>query len=328
MKTYIYPSFFTLIGIVISTCISAEPPAQEKGPKPVPHMQVIPQPGQQVSFQRDGQEIARYHFGLDVRRPFIFPVIGPSGRSLTRMGHPHDPEGHSHHYSVWISHMDVNGLSFWEDRSKGRIIHQRVEKFEDADDHASITTLNHWINETNNTVLLVERRTTTAQSLPNGEELLVIDLQIEAKDKTITLGKTPFGLIGVRMAKTICVNDGGGTIRNSEGAEGEKDIFRKPAKWVDYSGPITANATEGITLFDHPSNTNHPSAFHVRSDGWMCASLTCGGSLIIEPVKPLMLRYGLYIHTGKAPPEQIQKQWDMFTRTPLPQPWKPVKKKD
>lgn len=59
-------------------------------PKPVPRMQVIPMPYHQASFQRDGVEITRYHFGPGLHRPFLFPIIGPSGRSLTRMGHPWD----------------------------------------------------------------------------------------------------------------------------------------------------------------------------------------------------------------------------------------------
>ena len=57
-----------------------------------PHAQAVPQPYDQISFQRDGEEIARYHFGPDLRRPFIFPANGPSGISLTRMGHPTDCE--------------------------------------------------------------------------------------------------------------------------------------------------------------------------------------------------------------------------------------------
>jgi len=310
-------AFASVLLISASTCVPAE--ATGSNPKPVPLMQALPLPGKEVSFQRDGMEIARYHAGLNVRRPFIYPVIGPSGRSLTRMGHPHDPEGHSHHYSVWISHNSVDGLSFWDDRSKGRIIHQRVEKLDDADDHTELVTWNHWINETNNAVLLIERRTTRLEPMAGGEWLMTFDIQLEPTRNTVTFEKTPFGLIGVRMAKTICVNDGGGTIRNSEGLEGEKDIFWKPAKWVDYSGPITPKAVEGITLFDHPSNTNHPSVFHVRSDGWMCASLTFNGPLAINLGSALMLRYGLYIHSGMPSTEQLHEKWNAFARTAAPE---------
>jgi hypothetical protein len=287
-----------------------------------------------VSFQRDGQEIARYHFGHDLRRPFVFPLVGPAGRSLTRMGHPRDPESHSHHNSVWVSHNDVNGVSFWDDRAKGRIAHQRVEALEDEGaDVAAVVTVNHWLDESTGKVLLKERRRTEVRLLDGvewrgeprggrrGEWLLLIDLRLEpGGDAPVTLGKTPFGLLGVRMAKTIGVHDGGGTVRNSGGGEGEKQVLWKRAKWVDYSGPIAPDAVEGVTLFDHPSNPNHPTFFHVRDDGWMGASLTYDAARAIEPGKPLVLRYGLYVHAGTPPAQDLERQWKAFSEIAAPTP--------
>ena len=92
--------------------------ARLEEPKAAPRLQAVPQPYEQVSFQRDGIEIARFHFGPALKRPFVFPLVGPSGRALMRMGHPHDPITHSHHNSVWISHNDVAGVSFWADTGK------------------------------------------------------------------------------------------------------------------------------------------------------------------------------------------------------------------
>jgi hypothetical protein len=283
-------------------------------PKPVPRMQAIPLPDHQISFQRDGVELARYHFDPTSRRPFVFPVNGPSGRSLTRMGHPHDPESHSHHNSVWISHNDVNGVSFWDDRAKGRIVHQRIERFDDSDNAAALLTVNLWLDDKGK-ALLTERRLTQVQTLPANEWLLIIDLQFEAKGDPVTLGKTPFGLVGVRMARTVGVNDGGGTIRNSGGGINEPGVFWKPARWVDYSGPITATATEGITLMDHPSNPNHPTIFHVRNDGWMGASFTHQAPRTIEPAQPLRLRYGLYVHAGLPDAKVLDQRWEEFSRS-------------
>ena len=37
--------------------------------------------------------------------------------------------------------------------------------------------------------------------LPDGESLLVLDLRFEAKGAPVTFGKTPFGLVGVRLAR-------------------------------------------------------------------------------------------------------------------------------
>jgi hypothetical protein len=292
--------------------------------KPVPHLQLVPQPYDQLSFQRDGAEIARYHFGHDLRRPFVFPLVGPSGRSLTRMGHPRDPESHSHHNSVWVSHNSVNGVSFWDDRSKGKIVHRRVAKLDDeGGDVAAAVTESDWVNEADGRVLLKERRRTEVRLLDHDEWLLLIDLRLEPAGGPVTLGKTPFGLLGVRMAKTIGVHDGGGRITNSEGGVDEKQVLWKRAKWVDYSGPVTNDAVEGITLMDHPSNPNHPTFFHVRNDGWMGASLTYDADRMIEPGKPLVLRYGLYVHAGAPPREQINGRWDAFEKLE-PATW-PVK---
>jgi hypothetical protein len=300
--------------LALSFCFFATVSAQDGLPQPKlpPQVQAIPEPYSQVSFQNDAREVIRYHFGPDLRRPFLYPVIGPSGRSVTRMGHPHDPESHSHHNSIWISHHDVGGLSFWDDHSKGKIVHQRVEEFLDGPDSATLFTVNHWINETNNQVLLVESRTTHYRSLPNQESFLEIDLELSPRGDLITLGKTPFGLVGVRMAKTIGVNDGGGVIRNSEGARNEKEIFWKHARWVDYSGPMVGRNEEGITLLDHPSNPRHPVGFHVRADGWMGASLTLDEPLTIQKGTPLKLRYGFYVHAGRRNLETLDAQWKKF----------------
>ena len=277
-------------------------------------MQAVPMPYDQVSFQRNGKEIARYHFGRGLRRPFLFPVIGPSGRYLTRIGHPHDPVTHSHHMSVWISHHSVNGIDFWGDRGPrtGRIVHRTLGRLEDGLRRAAIVTENDWVGPEGGVVMRDRRRITT-ENLPDGKWILLIDIELAAPQKTVTLGATPFGPLGVRMAKTIGVRDGGGVIRNSEGRWNERAIFHRPARWVDYSGPVAPDgALEGITLMDHPSNPRHPVPFHVREDGWMGPSLTLESPLRIEPGKPLRLRYGLYIHRGDPPLEALEGRWRRF----------------
>jgi hypothetical protein len=245
------------------------------------------------------------------------------------MGHPRDPQGHSHHNSVWISHEKVNGVSFWGDRGKGKIVHRSIENFEDLGDSSWITAVNAWVDEGNkDKVLMLERRRTGVRLLEGDQWMLIIDLQLEAPsaNEKVTLGETPFGLIGVRMARTIGLNDGGGEIRNSAGQSGEEAIFRKPAKWVDYSGPIREGVIEGITLMDHPANPGHPSPFHVRADGWMGICLTHTGERVIEPGRPMRLRYGLFVHAAKPAIEDLEKRWVDFSKIELPDLNPPRKK--
>ncbi len=283
-------------------------------PRPAPLMQVVPLPHHQFSFQRGGVELTRYHFDPADKRPFLFPLNGPSGVSLTRMGHPHDPVGHSHHNSQWVAHHDVNGVSFWGDTSPAQIRHVRVEEFEDGKDAASATVLNSW-GDTNR-VHLFERRRMTVIPQSDGEWLLVLDLRLEASREPVVLGKTPFGITAVRMAKSIGVHDGGGAIRNSEGGVNEKEVFWKSARWVDYCGAIASNVVEGITLFDHPANPGHPAVFHVRDDGWMGASLTFTNAITVPTNRPLELRYGFQVHRGMMATNDINARWQAFAKLP------------
>ena len=305
-----------LVGFLVAGhgCLAARGQDNLPEPKPVPALQVLPLPDDQISVQHDGRELTRYYFESDQQRPFLYPMIGPSGRSLTRMGHPRDPQGHSHHNSVWISHHDVGGTDFWGDRGDGRIVQRRIDRLVDEGGPAIIETYNQWLRR-DDKPLLNEHRRIGVIALAGGEWLLSIDLSLEAANDEITLGKTPFGMIGVRMAKTIGVHDTGGRIRNSEGGQNEAGVFWKHARWVDYSGPIAVGTSEGITLFDHPSNPNFPTVFHVRDDGWMGASLTHEESRTIKKGEPLRLRYGLYVHAGMPEAAQIEQQWKQFAQS-------------
>jgi hypothetical protein len=206
-------------------------------------------------------------------------------------------------------------VDFGSDRRLGIVRHKRIVKYEDEGEKSYIVAENEWVDK-DGKVLLNETRQVSVVLLEGKEWLLIIDSTFTAKDKPVTLGKTPFGFIGVRMAKTIGVNDGGGRIRNSEGGVNEKEIFWKQARWVDYSGAIENGKIEGIALFDHPGNPNHPSNFHVRNDGWMGASLNLEGPREIAPDKPLHLRYGLYVHSDPKPPAEIDNRWKDFAQMP------------
>jgi hypothetical protein len=278
-----------------------------------------------VSFQRDGIEITRYHFSPDLNRPFVFPVIGPYGRSLTRMNHPGDPYTHAHHYSVWLGFGRVNGFDFWSDHGKqphGRIVHKRLDRLEDGDEMAAAVAFAEWTAD-GGKVLLREKREVFVRLLPDKEWLLVIHAVLDPAADEVVLEKGFLGPMSVRMAKTIGVHHGGGTIRNSEGGENEAGVFRKRARWMDYSGQIDNGVIEGLTLFDHPSNPRHPAHFHVRDDGWMGALLTHEEPLIIAPGSSLDLRYGVYVHAGAPSPESIDRQWRAFAAAPLWPPFGP-----
>jgi hypothetical protein len=144
------------------------------------------------------------------------------------------------------------------------------------------------------------------------ERLLDVHLRLTPTQSAVTFGPTPFGLLAVRVAKTMGVADGGGEIRNSEGAVGEPAIFWQPAAWCDYSGPVTEMEWNGIGFLSHPGNANHPPDWHVREDGWMGACLSRERELLLEPGQTLERRYGLYVHRGGAADADLASAHEAF----------------
>lgn len=268
-----------------------------------PRCQIIPLPDHQVSFRIDGTERTRWHFGDKYPRPFFYPLNGPSGTSLTRMGHP-GAENHEHHRSVWFAHAKVLGIDFWSDRTEARVRQKNWLAYEDGNDEAIMATSIGWYDGHDPRELLVQELVAAVRPGDFGETLLEVQATFRPKSDTLELDKTNFGVFAVRVAKNISAYFGGGELTNSEGLVGEPAIFGKRARWMDYSGPVPDGGFEGITFIDHPSNPGHPTHWHVREDGWMGASVCMHQSIETRREKPLVLRYLLHAHAGTIDSER------------------------
>lgn len=282
-----------------------------------PRHEVVPLPEQQAAFEVDGRERTRWHFGHEYPRPFFYPLLGPSGSSLTRMGHP-GAANHDHHRSVWFAHHKVLGIDFWSDRTEARIRQKHWLAFRDGQDEAAMATLLAWCDGHDPRELLEQELIAAVRDV-DGETLLELQSTFRPTAESLEFGKTNFGFLAVRVAKSISAHFGDGRITNSEGRVNEAAIFGKQARWMDYSGPVPVGegknrktVIEGITYFDHPANPRYPSHWHVREDGWMGASVCMHEPLVTTRAKPLVLRYLLWLHRGNvdaARAETVAKQF-------------------
>lgn len=276
---------------------------------PQPRCRIVPLPDQQVSFVIDGRERCRWHAGPNAPRPFFFPLIGPSGEPLTRMGHP-GASNHDHHRSIWFAHEKVLGINFWSDQTTARIRQQTWLAYEDGDDEGRMAVKLGWYDGHDPKPLLEQELIAAVRPGPNGETSLELQSTFIPLSESLEFGKTNFGFLAVRVAKSISEHFGGGKLTNSEGAIGEPAIFGQPARWMDYSGPIAtgrdgqSDLIEGITYFDHPSNSGFPNSWHVRADGWMGCSPCLREPLRTTKSAPLRLRYLLLAHTGSIAVER------------------------
>ena len=275
-----------------------------------PRCQIIPEPNDEVSIQIDGRERLRWNTGNQYTRPFFYPLIGPSGSSLTRMGHP-GASNHDHHKSVWFAHNKVLGIDFWSENTDARIRQFMWYAYQDGEQECLLASNLRWYDGHDPKQLLDQEMIVSISPYENDELLFEIQSTFTPTAETLEFQKTNFGFLAVRVAKNISNYFGGGQLTNSEGLKGEENIFGKPARWMDYSGPVpTSDQFEGITYFDHPGNRNYPNHWHVRQDGWMGASICMNSPIEITKKQPLTLRFLLHVHAGdidSARAEQVAR---------------------
>lgn len=300
---------------------------EEGGTPPFPAVQVLPDVNDRVWVRCRGRDLLGYYHGGSYRKPFFYPVNGPGGSSLTRLGHPRDfSGGHDHHRSLWVEHEIVNNVSFETEHLHffagtdsrlvgiGRIAQRQFLRQEDGPVFARLEMALDWMSHEER-ALLSERRCARVYPLAGGEQLIDFDLTLEPQVEQVTFGQSTFGILAARVAHSLEVMRGGGRILNARGALNEAQVHRQQAEWCDYSGPVSETETNGIAILGHPENLHFPNYWHVRDDGWMCAAPFARHAKTINRDEKLRFRFRVYVHDGDDP-ERIAARFEEFARPP------------
>src|SRR5262249_1560363 len=170
--------------------------------------------------QIDGGERLRWHFGPSYPRPFFYPLVGPSGAALTRMGHPGAPD-HDHHRSIWFAHHKVQGVDFWGDRTTARVRQKAWRAVHDGDAEAALAVTLGRSDRHDPRELLEQELVAAVRPGPDGETFVELQSTFKPTAESIEFGQTNFGFLAVRVAKHLSAHFGDGVITNSDGASGE-----------------------------------------------------------------------------------------------------------
>jgi len=303
-----------------------------------PRCTVEPLPDDRIALKIGSQRHTVWHYGTQSPRPFFYPLVEPgSWESMTRIGHPGAPD-HDHHRSVWFAHAKVLGIDFWSDNTQARIRQQQWLAMQEGDDECSLAVRLGWYDGHDAQPLLQQELVVFLRPLFEQQGLGPQNYTLEVQStftpvaEQLELLQTNFGFFAVRVAKNISAWFGGGQITGSNGGRGEPDLFGKPNRWMDYSGPLRSSVgpalstTGGITCFDHPDNISFPSKWHVREDGWMGASVCRDGAVIISQNEPLTLRYLLHAHNGPLDVHATDQLAEQFAARPAARVVKSTKK--
>jgi len=277
------------------------------------------------------EHFTSYHYDKNLLKPFLSPVIGPFGHTVTRgdespEGHNHD---HLHHRSLWVSYGEVNHADFWsEDDKAGRQQHKQFNKIIEGTVFSEIFATNEWITRDGTKKIVEESRDMKFYNLSRSQRIIDMTVTFFASDGDVFFGDTKeAGLVSVRVYPTLTVSPPGtGKIENAIGGINENETWGKMAQWCDYSGWIDGNKV-GIAVFDYPKNFRYPTYWHVRNYGLMTANIfgrgtfeedmSKDGSWTLKAGEKLVLRYRVYVHAGDATDGHVGEKYHDFINPPV-----------
>lgn len=285
-----------------------------------------------IDIQVNGKPFSTLHFGKQVGKPYLHPLMTPSGKAVTR-GFPDDPlagdpTDRPHLRGIIVGAEKLSTASggvqdFWENdpdayyaaRIKGNIVIQEATPTDGAD-RGTLSMVSHWISKQGK-LWLIERRKMTFYTKPADSRMLDIDLEFEAPNEDVTFVDDKDVLFGLRLGLPFdthyegrLVNAIGGI--NEDGARGQR------SPWVDWVGDLKGEKI-GVAVFDHPSNPNYPNRWHIRDFGQINVGPVGGRvfqeykssdakvyrsdwSITVKRGEKINLRYRVLIHPAEGPP--------------------------
>ena len=264
-----------------------------------------------------GQPVFDYNFGMMKskvkgavpRSSYLHPVYAPNGVLITDDFNPN----HQHHRGISWMWQDIT-----VDGRKGDIwtlkgFQERFVRWKAREANgptAKLAVENGWFDGKNKFVKEdVEIVTHGVEQLGGGRAQRQLDftLTFEAVDKPVTIvgtadGKKGFGGFCFRFAP----RDGGTdktVIRTDKGLAGKDEVLGKHA-WAEVAGTFHGKPAWG-RIDDLEGNPGFPNnGWLVRFGfGFLNPSYPGLTPLVLEPGKPLVLRYRVTLGTGEPPTE-------------------------
>lgn len=283
--------------------------------------------GDHISVMIAGAPFTDIYTGAAYPKPFLAPLRSATGLIVTRgfpmqtmQGESHD---HPHHRGLFIGYDGINGINFWANETsnpgenKGRIVIRNIEKLKGGKRSGTVRALFEW-HDPGGANLMNEDRTMIFYD-EKGIRTIDFDITFTAKIK-LQWADTKEGFFAIRLADSMN-EEHGGKMTSSEGAQGEKNVWGKEARWVDYSGQVNGQ-TVGVTIFPAPSNPRYPPRWHSRAYGLFAVNpwglkdfigdpQAKGGGLTMAAGQSMRLRYRVLIHGSDITPLNLP---DLYSR--------------
>ncbi|MGZ3472499.1 MAG: DUF6807 domain-containing protein [Isosphaeraceae bacterium] len=281
--------------------------------------------GANIAVLMDQSLVSEYRTDIGAK-PFLFPLVGPTGSSYTR-AYPMETlagedRDHPHQRSFWFTHGKVNGVDFWsEEKGHGTIKETARKSIVSGPMLGRLCTSDDWIGPDGRKVCEDERMLTFYKT--RNARVIDFEIVLKATEGPVTFGDTKEGMFGLRVASSMDVDrKRGGRIVNAEGLV-DNQAWGKASPWVDYSGPVNGK-TVGIAILNHPGSFRYPTTWHVRTYGlfaanpfgWHDFGLSKPGDYTLHAGGKLWFAYRVILHEGDARSARIADAFDRYSEPP------------
>lgn len=264
-----------------------------------------------VGISIDGHPFTTYSYTDAINKPYMgnFSATKKDGTKVDFLRLDLTAKEHPHQRALFVGVGDVNGLDFWNENGDwGKQLHEKFNSFVSGPVFAYLSAKNVW-KDLNGKPYVDEQR--SFKIYDQGEDFRCVDESIKF---TASYGKVVFGQtkeagpLGVRLSEALN-GDHGGMIKNSYGAEHEKECWSRFAHWCDYYNTVDGEAF-GVAIFDNPSNILYPTAFHVREYGLFAPNnLFFKSAVTIEDGASVEYKFRIVFHKCSTEDAGIQNAY-------------------
>lgn len=255
-------------------------------------------------------------FGSGISVPsvgYFHPLYTPGGIAVTEVG----PDDHRHHRGVFFGWVEMSGAEkadFWgwgeHAPIKGRrIVNKRIETSLPGLGYTRFRSVSEWQVEG---APMVNEDLRAGVALLEGATVLELTVQFSVA-APVTLARWGFGGFAVRLRKNAQIQaigpDGAVTLPPPKHTDPETNWPDAP--WYGLHSKYPDGKQSTVVVVGR--HTHPPTTWHVVSGlGLINPSITGPGPLVLEPDKPLVLRYRVMAFDGPPKPAVIAKLADSW----------------
>jgi hypothetical protein len=280
--------------------------------------------GNTIDVVIGGKPFTTYTFDPAISKAFLEPLRDAKGTVVTRSlavgneippGHEHDKGFEPHQRGMYFGHGDIDGSSFWVEEAfkkyyshsapvkYGRMVFRKLDAMKSGSSSGLIRATFDLIGADNKKIA----EETQEYKFSGDADTRIVDCEfvIKAGNEEVHFGDTKEGTFAVRLNPELDAPDG--KMVNSEGGQGEDQVWGKRANWVNVDGVVDGDQL-GVAVFDAPDSYLHPTYWHARGYGLLAANPfglsffyndpKKDGSYTLPAGQSIRFRYRVLIHEG------------------------------